>query len=382
MYLIRQDTNSLEALKRRNFSELGFKERAHLQEWVAGNPEVLGEPLLIIQKEFDGFEGTYERLDLLALDKQGNLVIIENKLDDSGRDVIWQALKYAAYCSTLKKEQIEDIFQDYLKSKGIEKPAAQIISEFLEDAGNSEIALNKTNSQRIFLIAANFRKEITSTALYLMNFKIQLKCFKATAYEHSGNYFLSVDQIIPVTDAQEYIISMADKIQEETATQTQLSNRHKLRYAFWTEFLKEIKGKSELFQNNIPTKEYALVAGGTDITYVSFQPTISGDYAMVALSFGKQQAELNKQMFDVLSKHRTEIDNAFGEGLEWDRKDDLIRSMVSIKKPGLSYFNQEQWPESIQFLIQNVNKLERAVRPYMQEVKLAVQKASEPQAID
>lgn len=31
---------------------------------------------------------TRECLDLLALDKDGNLVIIENKLDDSGRDVV------------------------------------------------------------------------------------------------------------------------------------------------------------------------------------------------------------------------------------------------------------------------------------------------------
>jgi len=68
---------------------LGFAERNHLQEWLANQPDALGEELLIIQKEFDGFEDTRERLDLLAIDKQGGLVIIENKLDDSGRDVMW-----------------------------------------------------------------------------------------------------------------------------------------------------------------------------------------------------------------------------------------------------------------------------------------------------
>ena len=49
-------------------------------------PGCLGEELLIIQKEFSGFDDTQERLDLLALDKDGRLVVIENKLDDSGRD--------------------------------------------------------------------------------------------------------------------------------------------------------------------------------------------------------------------------------------------------------------------------------------------------------
>ena len=44
-----------------------------------------------------------EQLPLSALDKP---VIIENKLDDTGRDVVWQALKYTSYCSTLTNIQI------------------------------------------------------------------------------------------------------------------------------------------------------------------------------------------------------------------------------------------------------------------------------------
>ena len=102
MYIINTETNRIEDIPEKSFSELGFKERENLQEWLANNPASLGEELLIIQKEFDGFNDTKERLDLLALDKQGNLVIIENKLDDTGKDVTWQLLKYASYCSSLK----------------------------------------------------------------------------------------------------------------------------------------------------------------------------------------------------------------------------------------------------------------------------------------
>ncbi len=80
MYKIDKTLNRIEPLAEKSFSELGFKERQHLQEWLEHTPEALGEELLIIQKEFDGFNDTHERLDLLALDKDGNLVIIENKL--------------------------------------------------------------------------------------------------------------------------------------------------------------------------------------------------------------------------------------------------------------------------------------------------------------
>lgn len=106
MFRIDKDDNSIKPLKARSFLELGFKERQNLQEWIAKYPSCLGEDLLIIQKEFAGFSDTQERLDLLALDKKGRLVIIENKLDDTGKDVTWQALKYASYCAGLKTESI------------------------------------------------------------------------------------------------------------------------------------------------------------------------------------------------------------------------------------------------------------------------------------
>ena len=83
MFRVDKSTNRIIKLDARRFSDLGLGERGDLQEWLAGTPEALGEELLIIQKEFDGFADTRERLDLLALDKDGKLVIIENKLDDS-----------------------------------------------------------------------------------------------------------------------------------------------------------------------------------------------------------------------------------------------------------------------------------------------------------
>ena len=123
-----------------------------------------GDELLIIQKEFDGFDDTRERLDLLAIDKQGNLVIIENKLDDSGRDVVWQALKYASYCANLKKQQVVEIFQRYLdeqaRQEGKESENAQsLLLEFLGAEDLQSVQINTLKSQRLILVAAKYRKE-------------------------------------------------------------------------------------------------------------------------------------------------------------------------------------------------------------------------------
>jgi RecB family endonuclease NucS len=92
MFKIDIASNSITSPTPRTFGQLGFKERTTLQESIANKPSRLGDKLLATQKEFSGFSNTNERLDILALDKQGSLVLIENKLDDTARDVTLQAL--------------------------------------------------------------------------------------------------------------------------------------------------------------------------------------------------------------------------------------------------------------------------------------------------
>jgi hypothetical protein len=179
-FRIDTQANSIVPLKKRTFGELGFRERSNLQEWIAKEPSCLGEELLVIQKEFAGFADTNERLDLLAVDKQGLLVLIENKLDDTGRDVTWQALKYASYCSRLRADDIYKIYQDYLDRTDPDGlKASERIADFLGQDYDSG-TINRGNTQRIILIAARFRKEVTSTVLWLLNFKLSIKCFVAT----------------------------------------------------------------------------------------------------------------------------------------------------------------------------------------------------------
>lgn len=169
MFCVDRTNNRISRLTQKRFGDLALRERDHLQEWLVHQPDALGEDLLILQKEFDGFDETRERLDLLALDKVGNLVVIENKLDDSGRDVTWQALKYTAYVSTLKTVQIVEIYQKYLNRYCGGGSASERICEFLEVEELQEAGLNPGNGQRMIFIAANFRREVTATVMWLIN---------------------------------------------------------------------------------------------------------------------------------------------------------------------------------------------------------------------
>jgi hypothetical protein len=308
MFLIDPLTNTIKSIQKKTFSDLGFKERQHLQEWIISHPECLGEELLIIQKEFSGFHDTNERLDLLALDRYGNLVIIENKLDDSGKDVTWQSLKYASYASTLTKENVKNIYQSHLDSKANGEDAEKKISDFYNNREFKDIIINKPQTQRVFLVAANFRKEVTSTVLWLLNYKMQIKCFKVTPYLLENQHILNIEQIIPTKDTQEYVISMVNKVHEEFEQEVEANTRHQLRMEFWAKLLKDIKGNSNLFQSSKATKDNWIVAGGTGIANVSYQLIVNQSNASVQLNLGLLSKEDNKLIFDELFKHKEIIE--------------------------------------------------------------------------
>jgi hypothetical protein len=201
-YKIDTDLNSIVPLPSGTFNPR-FKERANLQEWIAKEPSCLGENLLVIQKEFAGFSYTNERLDLLALDKKGSLVLIENKLDDTGRDVTWQALKYASYCSTLLKEDVRKIYQQYLDKTPQTLPSADAkarITAFLEEDEYEQVAINEGFNPRIILVAANFRKEVTSTVFWLLRFKLRVQCIRVILYSTGDQYFLNFEPVIPTAE--------------------------------------------------------------------------------------------------------------------------------------------------------------------------------------
>jgi hypothetical protein len=271
---------------------------------LAGLPDALGEELLIIQKEFDGFADTRERLDLLALDKDGQLVVIENKLDDSGRDVTWQALKYAAYCSSLTKAQIVDIFQSYLDRHEKGAKAVERICEFLGAEDLQEVQLNAGNGQRLMLVAANFRKEVTAAVLWLLSHNSRAQCFRVVPYSHGDELFLDLQQIVPTPEAADFMIGMATKETEEKTIQAVQKPRHLLRLAFWEQALEQLRAAGLSRFNSIsPSQEHWLNAA-TGMSGVGFTLIFSKDEARVEVGITRGDATENKWVFDQLLEQK------------------------------------------------------------------------------
>ncbi|HAH49107.1 DUF4268 domain-containing protein [Gimesia sp.] len=362
MYKIDKATNRIIEVDSPKFSELGFTERHHLQEWLAHTPAALGEELLIIQKEFDGFDDTKERLDLLALDKDGNLVIIENKLDDSGRDVVWQALKYASYCSTFTKEQIIKSYQEFLNKSGrSDEDAASNVIEFLEFSDLEEVVLNSTNTQRLMFVAANFRKEVTSTALWLLGNGISLQCIKVTPYRHETDLYLNVEQIIPTPEAEELMISINAKAKEEKETVGKQHSRYRVRLQYWEQAVIAFhKSDCHLFENISPSKDQ-WISAGSGVSGCTFTLIFGKSESRVEVIMGRSDLKENKLIFDALASQKVILEEKFGHPLIWYRNDD--KKVSRIQYPlDIDGYDKENWPTLIDWMVKHMTRLEKTFK--------------------
>jgi hypothetical protein len=156
VYNVDTESKQIVKLVPKTFAELDLLERFDIQEWTAKSPEILGEDLLIIAKELE--LPSCIRIDLLAVDRKGNLVVIELKRDESGSAVEWQAIKYASYCSSFLPEDIFSYYAQYLESDVDD--AQRRIEEFLDEELDS---LNQ--DQRIVLVAREFHSDAASAEL-------------------------------------------------------------------------------------------------------------------------------------------------------------------------------------------------------------------------
>ncbi len=214
LFRINPENRESEKIAEVDFTRLGFQERRDIQEWIAANPSILGEDLLIIGKEFSGFDRTNERLDLLAVDVDGRLVVIELKRDHTGADAHWQAIKYASYVHRARREEIIRMFASHANIS-----ESEAIDELLQHLGADDLS-GLNNDQRIILASHRFAPEVTSASLWL-NEKTPdedlITCIQLIPYHDSqtNSLYIQANTIIPMPGAEEYSIGIGDSLSQD-----------------------------------------------------------------------------------------------------------------------------------------------------------------------
>jgi hypothetical protein len=226
MGLFQVNAEGLQSVSPGSFAAEGLLERQDLQQWLRKDPSVLGEQLLVIAEEFHNWEDSKRRIDLLALDVEGNLVVIELKRDEDGGHMELQAIRYAAMISAMQADDVIRTFTEFLKghAPGTEDQAETRIRQFLEIPVGEPLVISSV--PRIILVAADFSLEITTTVLFLIDRSLDIRCVQIVPYKVGETILVDLRQVIPLAQAKEYQVRLRQK--QEVANQTSSGGRREL----------------------------------------------------------------------------------------------------------------------------------------------------------
>jgi len=169
----------------------------HLEEWIATDPTLLGEPLMVFGRQVM-VPDTKDRLDLLALDPQGSIVIIELKRGHLKDPVDMQSLRYASYVSKWRFQDFENIARNYFGKVGdLQFNFNEMFESFCSESGVDDIP-DINNEQRIMIVGSAVREKLGSVALWLREHRIDITLIEVKAFKERDDLFIEPIIIVPV----------------------------------------------------------------------------------------------------------------------------------------------------------------------------------------
>ena len=191
---------SPQRLAPKKFSESGVKEVQHLEQWICACPLILGEELKVVTNQFAGFKNSDDRLDILALDREGRLVVIEIKRGKSDRFQDLQALQYAASASTFTADDLVKVHAAYLwraeKREVTEQESRQALQSFIKDDLDK---MDDDRETRIILTAPGFHDKVVATVLWLrQQHGLKISCIQLVPYQVDKKLLLGSSILVPL----------------------------------------------------------------------------------------------------------------------------------------------------------------------------------------
>lgn len=225
MAIYKFDNDSFKKVEQTQFSNEGILERQHIQNALKKQIGVIADDILIISEEFSEWSDSKRRIDLLGVDKDGNIVVIELKRNETGEHMDLQAIRYASMVSTLTFGRAVEIFSKYLLSIESDLNAEDELMSFIGD--NKD---NFASDVRIILVSSDFSKELTTSVMWLNERDLDIRCYRLIPYKHNDDVLIDVQQIIPLPEAESYQVKVRE--QKEERREVLRGARDNTKYSF------------------------------------------------------------------------------------------------------------------------------------------------------
>lgn len=294
-----------------------WKHEAHdFTQWLEDNVDVLNGVLglRLINVEREKAAGSFN-VDLVAEDEQGRTVIIENQLEKSDHDHLGKVITYLTQMNA--------------------KAAIWIVSDPRPEHVGAITWLNS---------------EVSTASFYLL---------KVEAVRIGDSQPAPLLTLIAGPNEESRVVGFAKKDMAES---------QRLRYRFWEQLLEQAKTKTKLHATCSPGwRRWLYVgAGGFEFGYA-----VREHIGEVGLWIDRGEVVENKKMFDELAASKAYVEQSFGGQLDWDRSDDRRGCWIG-KACGTGGYREpeEKWPEIQDAMIDSMIRLERALKPFTEKLRL------------
>lgn len=238
----------LEAMKK---TGLDYEDK--LENWVEEDVDILSEDYIVIGRQVETDLSYF--IDILCIDKNGNLVAVELKRGKTPRDVTAQVLDYGAWISELSHEQIIHIADTYL-----EKKTGKKFSKTFRDKFGIDLPEEINKSHRMLIVGTEIDKSTERIVNYLSEtYYVGINAIKFSYFINDrGDSILVRNYIIDPDTAQERIENQP--IIRKTRTFDELADIARKNGIF--ELFSYFDGKLTKKFNRRSTTRYSLVYSG------------------------------------------------------------------------------------------------------------------------
>ncbi len=176
-----------------------------LENTLAADLSLVAPGLMLIGRQVTTAFGKF--IDLLAIDRDGTLVIIELKRDKTPREVVAQTLDYASWAKDLSYDQITEIYA--------EKNGGQKFEVGFSDAFGSSARESINESHRMVVVASELDSSTERILNYLNdNYGVPINIVFFRYFKDKENEYLTRTWLIDPHEAEQTSKVVAKKRKE------------------------------------------------------------------------------------------------------------------------------------------------------------------------
>jgi hypothetical protein len=167
------------------------------------------------------------------------------------------------------------------------------------------------------------------------------------------------------------IVGPSEAAENVAKTKKEFADRYDIRHRWWSMLVARPDAK---LHAHLTPGSYSWIGTSSGVRGLNLNYMVTQENcgAELYIDRGNEADQENKAIFDQLHAHKSEIESQFGGPLSWERLDEKRASRIRVNLPGGYRSPEDQWEGIQTALVGAMNRLEPALRPHLQKLKLGI----------